>query len=185
MSNARTLIESTMQHGPRAVAASHLRESDDKALGADMHQWHSSMGDPVYAVGSCLYAGCVSKISKDNVRDAIRNLRSNHDPDADSVADRLAAWAKAHGLTLGESQLDELYGADPRVNAAQIIEDAAKYLSTMLQRLSLLDLSHTQSDDRSEIKGFITQAERLQTLAKQTAESERMHGLRAELDMGT
>ena len=42
------------------------------ALGAKLHQWHGGQGDPLYAVGSCWYAGTTAPLGL--VRDAAFNL---------------------------------------------------------------------------------------------------------------
>jgi hypothetical protein len=51
---------------------------DRPYLGERLCQWHSSMGDPVYAVGS-FYVDDKKYPDKTIVEDAIRNLRSDRD----------------------------------------------------------------------------------------------------------
>lgn len=51
----------------------------DPDIGVRMHNWHSSMSDPVYAVGSQIYAG--KKVMKKNLQDAIDNLESFYEMD--------------------------------------------------------------------------------------------------------
>lgn len=45
-------------------------------LGERMQQWHSSMGDPIYAVGSYYFAGDRYPV-KATVEDALLNLQSD------------------------------------------------------------------------------------------------------------
>lgn len=62
---------------------------DSRALGADLMQWHSSGGDPIYAVGSYLYAGHEPKL--ETCFEALRNMLQNmHDADTDES--RAHAW---------------------------------------------------------------------------------------------
>lgn len=44
----------------------------NRQLGATMHQWHSGMGDPIYAVGSMIYAG--KHVEREDAEEAIDAL---------------------------------------------------------------------------------------------------------------
>lgn len=79
-----------------------------KALGARLQQWHSSMGDPIYAVGSSFYAG--RTVSLNTARAAMSNL----------VAARKAAKAA------GQSDKDIQHLDDAKRQLADRIHAAAK-----------------------------------------------------------
>lgn len=82
-----------------------------KALGGRLQQWHSGMGDPIYAVGSSFYAG--RTVSLKTARDALANLAAARkgakaagqadkdiqhlDETRSMLADRIYAAAKAEG----------------------------------------------------------------------------------------
>ena len=46
----------------------------NKQLGVAMHQWHAGMGDPIYAVGSMIFAG--RDVERDDAEDAIDSLET-------------------------------------------------------------------------------------------------------------
>lgn len=46
----------------------------NKQLGVAMHQWHAGMGDPIYAVGSLIYAG--HDVEREDAEDAIDSLET-------------------------------------------------------------------------------------------------------------
>jgi len=51
----------------------------DPEIGVRMHNWHSGQGDPIYAVGSLVYAG--RKVMKKHLQEAIDNLDSFYEMD--------------------------------------------------------------------------------------------------------
>lgn len=58
-----------------------------KKLGVLMHNWHSGQGDPIYKVGSMIYAG--KDVDKEDVEEAIDGLRRimNRVRDGDDAMD--------------------------------------------------------------------------------------------------
>jgi hypothetical protein len=46
----------------------------DRSLGVRLHQWHSSMGDPIYATGSLIFAG--QPVPLDLLAETIDSLQS-------------------------------------------------------------------------------------------------------------
>jgi DNA-binding MarR family transcriptional regulator len=78
----------------------------NKKLGVAMHNWHGGQGDPIYAVGSMIFAG--KPVSRSDVEDAIDNLEGLFD-DADSSGKRelkgiIAALKKGLKKKLGEAE---------------------------------------------------------------------------------
>lgn len=81
-----------------------------KELGASLHHWHASQGDPIYGVGSNFYAG--KPALRSDVEAAMANLRKimkgkKPDPEAQRTADRLQ---RLLGEGRDNSQEHDVYG---------------------------------------------------------------------------
>jgi len=80
----------------------------DEALGLMMHNWHSSMSDPIYGAGSTLFAGKrTSKASLARALSGIRSLRAN------------SRYAKNKELRLIEKNLEHRVGVRKAAGAAK------------------------------------------------------------------
>jgi hypothetical protein len=64
----------------------------DAELGAELHQYHHSMGNPVYGIGSLFYAG--KPASSDQVIAAAQSLSRSNDKEAKKLAGRLEDMVK-------------------------------------------------------------------------------------------
>jgi len=64
---------------------------EDPNLGAEMHQWHAGMGDPIYRVGSLIYAGHpVTTEDVEDARDKLEYLWERRESYDDEAVEQLA-----------------------------------------------------------------------------------------------
>lgn len=105
---------------------------DRTELGVKMHQWHRSMWDPIYMVGSLYYDGCVYP-NKDIAARALDNLKGDLDESKRMLAGEKVKAPTAYGSTDDLRKFAGYTDEDLEDNIqelTEIIESLGYYLET-------------------------------------------------------
>lgn len=130
-----------------------------RQLGLDLMNWHSSGSDPIYAVGSSMFAGVFdASYSRQIIQDAIHNLNRINDKGATKLAKRLEAILdKMPKLTVAEyaklNPMPVLPFIDGYILAAEFAGQTGNEYVSSVYRVTVAEYDDGENQRRFTVTG--------------------------------